>query len=214
MNMEKDLTAGFGNVRDTKIQQGGRGAIPCQVGTAGSASTMIDKPSHYQLGSIKSRIAVRTMLERTRTEQRETIILVKIEHIGHDGKNLCPHVQEFRGKWSNKIVHVGWRQFVRPGNFPIGSLESLAAARMRHAYLKANSRLVRMISSIPRPGTDNSRVYFGELQKGDANTFGQQVYLPHVWVKPGEAVSTCLDCGTRFGKQASTSVWSDSKRTA
>jgi CHAT domain len=45
-----------------------------------------------------------------------------------------------------------------------------------------------MISSIPRPGVDNSRVYFGELQEWDDSTFGQQVYLPHVWVKPGKAI--------------------------
>jgi hypothetical protein len=57
-----------------------------------------------------------------------------------------------------------------------------------------------MISSVPRPGEDNSRVYFGELKKWDDNTFGQQVYLPHVWVKPGEAVPGCLDCGTPFEK--------------
>ena len=71
---------------------------------------------------------------------------------------------------------------------------------MRHAYLKANSKLVRMISSIPRPGEDNSHVSFGKWQKWDDNTFGQQVYLPHVWVKPGEAVPICLDCGTPFQK--------------
>jgi len=43
-------------------------------------------------------------------------------------------------------------------------------------------------------------VYFGELQKWDDNTIGQQVYLPHVWVKPGEAVPICLDCGIPFEK--------------
>jgi len=68
---------------------------------------MIDKPSHYQLGSIESRIAVRTMLERTRTEQRETIILVRIEHIGHDGKNPLPPPQRILGRSGvTEIVHV------------------------------------------------------------------------------------------------------------
>jgi hypothetical protein len=84
--------------------------------------------------------------------------------------------------------------------FPIGSLESRAAARMRLAYLNENRKLVRMISSIPRPGADNSCVHFGEWQKWDHKTFGQQVYLPHVWVKPGEAVPICLDGGTPFKK--------------
>jgi|HubBroStandDraft_1064217.scaffolds.fasta_scaffold153246_2 hypothetical protein len=71
---------------------------------------------------------------------------------------------------------------------------------MRLAHLKENRKLIRMISSIPWPGVDSSRVYFGELQKWDDNPFGQQVYLPHVWVKPGDAVPTCPDCGTPFQK--------------
>jgi hypothetical protein len=72
---------------------------------------------------------------------------------------------------------------------------------MRLAHLKENRKLIRMISSIPRPRVDNSRVYFGELQRWDDNTFGQQVFLPHVWVKPGEAVPNCPDCGTPFKKK-------------
>jgi hypothetical protein len=71
---------------------------------------------------------------------------------------------------------------------------------MRLAHLDERRKLIRMISSIPRPGEDNSRVYFGEWQKWDDNTFGQQVYLPHVWVSPGEAVPTCRECGTPFKK--------------
>jgi hypothetical protein len=59
---------------------------------------------------------------------------------------------------------------------------------------------VRIISSIPRPGANNSRVHFGEWRRWDDSTFGQQVYLPHVWVKPGEAPPTCPDCGKLFKK--------------
>jgi hypothetical protein len=89
---------------------------------------------------------------------------------------------------------------MRPGNFPIGSLESRAAARMKLAHLNDNRKRIRMISSIPRPGADNSRVHFGEWQKWGDNMFGQQVYLPHVWLKPGEEVPTCPDCCTPFKK--------------
>jgi hypothetical protein len=84
--------------------------------------------------------------------------------------------------------------------FSIGSVESRAAARLRLALLEKNRKFVKMISSIPRPGKDNSRVYFGEWQKWDDHTFGRQVYLPHVWAKPGEAVPICLDCGIPFEK--------------
>ena len=85
-------------------------------------------------------------------------------------------------------------------DFPIGSLESRVVARTRLARLIENRKLIRMISSIPRPGADKSRVYFGEWQKSDDNTFGQQVYLPHVWLKPGEAIPICPDCETPFKK--------------
>ena len=68
---------------------------------------MIEKPGVYALGSLESRIAARTVLERTRTEQRETIILVRVEHIGHDAKEPLPPSQRIPGKSGvTEIIHV------------------------------------------------------------------------------------------------------------
>jgi hypothetical protein len=68
---------------------------------------MIEKLGSYSLGSLESRIAARTMLECTRTEQRETIILVRIEHIGHDAREPLPPSQRIPGKSGvTEIIHV------------------------------------------------------------------------------------------------------------
>jgi hypothetical protein len=65
---------------------------------------------------------------------------------------------------------------------------------------RGGRKRMRIIWSIPGPGADDSRVHFGAWQEWLAGTLGQQVYLPHVWVKPGDAVPTCPDCGTPFKK--------------
>jgi|SRR5579863_212699 len=89
---------------------------------------------------------------------------------------------------------------MKPEDFPIGSPESRAAARMLLAHRNDNCKRMRIIWSIPSPGEDNSRVHFGEWQEWEDNTLGQIVYVPHVWIKPGEAVPACPDCGTSFKK--------------
>jgi hypothetical protein len=85
----------------------------------------------------------------------------------------------------------------KPGDFPVGSLESRAAARMQ---LVCGRKRLRIIWSIPPREADISRVHFGEWQEWPDGTLGQQVYLPHVWAKPGDAVPRCPDCGTPFRK--------------
>lgn len=68
---------------------------------------MIDKPGNYALGSIESRIAARAMSERIRADQEKNVILVTIEHIGHDGKDPLP--QPRRIPWGDgftEIIHV------------------------------------------------------------------------------------------------------------
>jgi hypothetical protein len=89
---------------------------------------------------------------------------------------------------------------MKPGDFPIGSLESRAAARKVLVRRNDNCKRMRIIWSIPSSGEDNSRVHFGEWQEWEDNTLGQIVYVPHVWVKPGGAVPACPDCGTPFKK--------------
>jgi hypothetical protein len=86
------------------------------------------------------------------------------------------------------------------GDFPIGSLESRAAARIRLASWNDSRKRMRIITNIPGPGVDNSRVHFGKWQKWLDNWLGQLVYCPHAWLKPGDSVPVCPDCGTPFKK--------------
>lgn len=68
---------------------------------------MIDKPGNHQLGSIESRTAARAMLERIRTSQEKNVIVVRIEHIGHDAKESLPLPR--RIPWiggATEIIHV------------------------------------------------------------------------------------------------------------
>lgn len=68
---------------------------------------MIEKPGAYPMGSLESRSAARTILERMRTDQRKTIILVRIEHIGYNGKEPLPPSQRISGKGGvTEIIHV------------------------------------------------------------------------------------------------------------
>jgi len=68
---------------------------------------VINKPGNYQLGSIESRTAARTLLERIRTSQEKNVIAVRIEHIGHDGKEPLPLSQRIPwGGGVTEIIHV------------------------------------------------------------------------------------------------------------
>jgi hypothetical protein len=68
---------------------------------------MIDRPGNYRLGSIESRTAARAMLERIQTSQQKNAIVVRIEHIGHDGKEPLPLSQRIPwGGGITEIIHV------------------------------------------------------------------------------------------------------------
>ena len=87
-----------------------------------------------------------------------------------------------------------------PGDFPIGSLESRAAARIRLASRHDSHKRMRIITNIPGPGVDSSRVHFGKWQKWQDNWLGQLIYRPHAWLKPEDPVPVYPDCGTPFQK--------------
>jgi hypothetical protein len=68
---------------------------------------MIDRPGNYQLGSIESRTAARAMLDRIQTRQKNNVVVVRIEHIGHDGKEPLPLSQRIPwGGGVTEIIHV------------------------------------------------------------------------------------------------------------
>jgi hypothetical protein len=89
---------------------------------------------------------------------------------------------------------------MRLGDFPIGSPESRAAARMHLAHLRSSRKRIRIISNVAWTETDSTHVHFGAWQEWQDGTMGQFVYVPSVWLKPGEAVPICPDCGTPFKK--------------
>lgn len=89
---------------------------------------------------------------------------------------------------------------MKPGDFPIGSAESRAAARMQLTRWNDSRKRLRIILGIPRPREDGSRVHFGKWQECPNGMLQQIVYVPHVWLKPGEAVPACPDCGAPFRK--------------
>ena len=87
-----------------------------------------------------------------------------------------------------------------PGDYPVGSLESRAAARLQLARRIDARKHVSIVNSIPRPRADNSRVNFDKWEEWPDDTLGRVIYVPHVWVKPGDATPACPDCGTPFKK--------------
>jgi hypothetical protein len=89
---------------------------------------------------------------------------------------------------------------MRPENYPIGSPASRAAVRLQLARSKASRKRLRPVLSAPRPRPDSVLVHFGPWQECPDGTLFQMVYVPHVWLKPGDAAPTCPDCGTSFKK--------------
>jgi hypothetical protein len=85
-------------------------------------------------------------------------------------------------------------------NYPIGSLESRAAVRSILSLRNEGRKRLRIISSIPSGRQDNTRIRFGGWQEWNDGRLVQMVYVPHVWVKPGESIPVCPDCGTLFKK--------------
>jgi len=71
---------------------------------------------------------------------------------------------------------------------------------MRLIRLNDSRERIRIVHCVPRPELDNSRVNFGPWQVSPDGSMTQLVYVPHTWVKPGDATPTCPDCGTPFEK--------------
>jgi hypothetical protein len=67
---------------------------------------------------------------------------------------------------------------MRPTDFPVGSFESRAAARALLDFRVAGESLLEVISRIPRPRQDNSRVQVGESQRINDRRLRWVVYVP------------------------------------
>jgi hypothetical protein len=88
----------------------------------------------------------------------------------------------------------------RPEEFPIGSPESRAAARLQLGRMMDTCKRVTVIFDCPRPKTENLRVIIGKWHGSPKGTFTRTVFVPHFALKPGEPTPVCPDCGTPFKK--------------
>ena len=89
---------------------------------------------------------------------------------------------------------------VMPASFPIGSVESRAAARILLSRRIDTRKRMTIVFNFGRGIKDPSRVHFGEWQEWPDGMLGRIAYAPHVWAKPGDPAPTCPDCGTPFKK--------------
>lgn len=87
---------------------------------------------------------------------------------------------------------------LRPQDFPLGSVESRAAARALLAHRFNSRKRLRIIWNAPRPYKDNSRVSFSDWMEWPNGYLVQWVCVPQVWLKPGDKIPNCPDCGTPF----------------
>jgi hypothetical protein len=90
---------------------------------------------------------------------------------------------------------------MKPEDFPIGSAESRAAARLKVARWFNGRKRLTLIMDIPRPRTDNPRVIFGDWTERPDGSLYRLVHAPRVWLKLGEPIPSCADCGTPFRKK-------------
>jgi len=85
-----------------------------------------------------------------------------------------------------------------PALYPVGSVESRAAARAMREWRHSTRKRVEYVSRIPS-GKDDSRTRFSPWQERRDGTLSRYVYVPHVWVKiPVEGVPCCPDCGAAY----------------
>ena len=74
----------------------------------------------------------------------------------------------------------------RPGDFPLGSRESRAAARLLLNSLANTRRRIEIVSHIPRPGQDGTKPHVS-----DWNDFGDAL-MRMVYVPPGMSFEEAL----------------------
>jgi hypothetical protein len=94
-----------------------------------------------------------------------------------------------------------------PGDFPIGSSESRAAARMRLQEMQSTRKRIEFITNISLPhrglsqAPDTSMPYAYPWQETNDGSRLRMVYCPGEWKKlPVETIPVCSGCGTPFRK--------------
>lgn len=67
----------------------------------------------------------------------------------------------------------------RPGDFPPGSPESRAAARLRLEFMNDDRDRIKIVSHIPRPGVNITRPHATQWAQWDEGKLGRVLYVPH-----------------------------------
>ena len=68
---------------------------------------------------------------------------------------------------------------IKPGNFPIGSPQSRAAARLRLEHMNDDRERIQLISFVPRPNQDNTRPHATPWHECDDGRLFRVLYVPH-----------------------------------
>jgi hypothetical protein len=87
-----------------------------------------------------------------------------------------------------------------PGDFPLGSPKSRAAARLNLANIRKAQRRINILIHAPRPHRDPMRYHFLGWAGDAKNGFTRTVFVPTKWLEPGDPVPVCPDCGKPFRK--------------
>jgi hypothetical protein len=67
---------------------------------------------------------------------------------------------------------------MKPGDFPLGSLESRAAARAMLEDAEGSRLRLTIVSYLQRPGRDNSQIHIGAWQACPDGLRMRMVYVP------------------------------------
>ena len=81
----------------------------------------------------------------------------------------------------------------RPGDFPLHSFESRAAARMRLERARDTRKRLEIVHSVPRPRQDNSKAHATPRGKLTDGTLVQWFYVPPAVAKEQALRSVACD---------------------
>jgi hypothetical protein len=90
-------------------------------------------------------------------------------------------------------------------DFPIGSLESRAAARSLLRQRRSKQERLQFFHNVrgpwygdgpEPPDVPKANPWF----EGDDGRLVRLVYIPHVWIERGESIPNCPECGTLYRK--------------
>jgi hypothetical protein len=88
---------------------------------------------------------------------------------------------------------------LKPGDFPLGSALSRAAARLLMKERRDTRKRVTLITNV-RLWDGNENEPHVEPWRDSGDTLMRFVYQPSVWLKPGDSIPSCPGCGTPFKK--------------